>query len=352
MAHEESSGGGGKGFASGTINLPVIGPAKKKVVFAVAGAGGVFVLWRYWQSSQAGAGPESEAAGDSDGDGFADGGILPSVSGAVRPDNGYGQNDGSAAPSTDTYGFTGITNSQWSQYATTQLTGSDVWSYTDIVTALGQYLAGKPLTAVQQEIVQAAKAIAGNPPEGEKAVIPGGNVPITVAPSTLTATAVDSDSVDLKWPVVAGAESYRIYRSGSTSNVGTSLDGSARIDGLQPGTGYTFYVAAVSSSGKVGPKSAGAKATTKEASLKAPTGLRVTKRTKSTVSLSWNKTANASGYRIYHNLSASNAGSSVDSVATVGGLKANTKYTWHVRAVDNNGKTGPTSATVSGYTTK
>lgn len=347
MAEEEHSSHGGKGGLNGTVTLPVIGPAKKKVVFAVAGAGAAFVLWRYFAATRAAA---QGVAGDSDGDGFADGGTLPTVPGQGGPiGDGTGQKDGATS---DSFGFQGTTNSQWTQYAATQLSASDTWSYTDILTALGQYLANKPLTTTQQGIVQAAIAAAGQPPEGTHVVVPGGNVPITVAPSGLTATAVDSDSVDLKWARVAGAASYRAYRSGSGTNIGTSLDGSMRIDGLQPGTAYTFYVAAVSSSGAVGPKSAGAKATTKEVVLKAPTGLKVTKRTRSSVSLSWTKTANASGYRVYNNKSSTNVGGTADGVITVTGLKANTKYRWHVRALDNNQKIGPPSATVSGYTTK
>lgn len=348
MAEEPHApaGGSGKGL-NGSITLPVIGPAKKKVVFAVAGAAAAFVLWRYYQGAQA---AQAGVEGDSDGDGFADGGILPTVPGQGGP---VGDGSGSGNATTpDSYGFTGTTNSQWTQYAATQLSASDRWSYTDILEALGQYLANKPLTTAQQGIVQAAIAVAGQPPEGTHVVVPGGNVPVTVTPSGLTATAVDTDSVQLRWSPVAGAASYRVYRSGSTTNIASSLDGSARIDGLQAGTEYTFYVAAVSAGGTVGPRSTGAKATTKKVTLKAPTGVKVTKRTKSTVSLSWSKVAGATGYRIYHNHSSTNVGSSVDTVTTIGGLKPNYKYKWHVRATDNLGNYGPASGQVSGYTTK
>ncbi|WP_371591264.1 fibronectin type III domain-containing protein [Streptomyces sp. NBC_00470] len=346
MAEDEKAGGGGGGIGksmNGTIDLPGLGPAKKKYVFAIVGIGAAFILYRYYKATN-----EAQVAGDSDGDGFADGGILPQVAGQGGP-IGDGSGDG---PNVDQFGFQGITNSQWTQYAVTQLSASDRWSYTDIVEALGQYLANKPLTATQQAIVQAAIAAAGPPPVGQHVVVPGGNVPITVAPAGLAASNITSDSVDLKWGSVPGAASYRVYRSGSSTNIATSNDGFAKIDGLNAGTAYTFYVSAVSSSGSLGPKSAGVKATTKESKLVAPKSLKVTKRTRSSVTLTWGKVPNASGYRAYHNKSSNNVGSSVDGVITVSGLKPNTKYRWHVRATDNNGKVGPSSATVSGYTTK
>lgn len=334
---------------SGKVDMPVVGSVDKRVLLGVGGVAAVFLGWKYWQSRSAAAyDPEAEAVDP----GMEDPGVLPPVSGAIRDNNDYGLSDGSSSGS-DSYGFKGTTNSQWTQYAITQLSGaSDKWSYADIAEALGQYIANKPLTALQISIVQAAKALAGEPPEGTHPVVPGGDVPMTVAPTGLTATAVDTDSIQLRWNTVAGADSYRIYRSGSTTNIGTSLDGEARIDGLQAGTKYTFRVAAVSAGGKTGPASANASASTKAAVLKAPTGLKVTKRTKSTVSLSWSKVTGASGYRVYHNHSSTNVQQTSATSATVSGLKANYKYKWHIRAVDNNNHTGPASSQVSGYTTK
>lgn len=349
MADEEHSGGGGGGFG-GTVDIPKVGPVKKRTLLIVGGGAAAYVVWRYWQTSQAG--DSGAVAGDSDGDGYADAGTIPAVAGQGGPiGDGSGQKE---PPSADQFGFHGTTNSEWTQYASTQLSAaSDKWPYGDVLEALGQYLANKPLTDVQQAIVGAAIAAAGQPPEGTHVIVPGGNVPITVAPTGLTATPVDTDSIDLKWNPVAGAAGYRIYRSGSTSNVGSSADGAARVDGLQANTAYSFQVAAVSSSGTVGPKSSPpVKATTKAMQLKAPTALKVESTTKSTVMLRWAPVAGASGYRIYTSESKENVGASKDTRFQLGGLKANHTYRIHVRAEDNHGATGPSSATVSAKTKK
>jgi len=341
---EDDEGGGRSG---GSIDIPKLGKMPKKPVFLIAGGAAVFVLWRYWQARSTAA---EGVAGDSDGDGFADGGILPVVQGQGGP-----VGDGSATrepANTDDFGFHGLTNSQWTQYAVTQLSASDRWSYTDIVEALGQYLANRPLTATQQSIVQAAIAAAGQPPEGNHVIVPGGNVPITVAPGGLRATVVDTTTVDLTWNTVAGASGYRVYRSGAPENIASSVDGKARVGGLQPNTKYTFYVAALSSSSSVGPKSAGVTATTKAVSLRAPTGLRVEKTTSTLVQLRWSPVAGASGYRLYTNESSENVGSSVDVRGQIGGLKKNHTYRVHVRAVDNKGTPGPSSASITVKTKK
>lgn len=345
----EDEGGGGKGL-SGTINLPGIGPAKKKVVFAIAGAGGAWVLWRYWQSSQAAATAADQT--DANGDGFPDAGVLPPVAGAVKPDNNYGSSDGSSAGTTDSFGFTGTTNSQWTQYAAAQLSASDVWSYTQILTALGQYLANKPLDSTAQQIVQAAIGVAGQPPEGTHVVVPGGDVPITVAPGHLRAwDTTTATQIGFQWDPVAGASHYRIYRAGlGDEPVGDSQDTKFWARGLQGNKSYTFQVAAVSAGGKVGPKSAPYTAKTKAVSLAKPGGVRVSSVTKSTAKISWNPVTGADEYKIYINNVAH--GSSDHSPYTVQGLKPNTSYKVTVRADTSTQGPGPESSPITFRTKK
>jgi hypothetical protein len=346
VADDDGAGGGKLG---GTIKLPVIGPAKKKVVLAVGGLGAAFVLWRYYQTSQAG--DTGAVAGDSDGDGFADGGTLPSVSGAVSGDNSYGQDDGSTS-TTDSYGFSGTTNSQWTQYVLTQLTASDRWSYTDIAEALGQYLANKPLTATQQSIVQAAIAVANNPPEGSHPIVPGGNTPITVAPGKPTVTATTTTSVSMSWPAVAGAAGYRMYRTGVSQVVGVATSTSGTVGGLKANTSYTFQVAAFTASGQIGPKSAGVSGKTKAVTLKAPTGVRATSIAKTSVRINWARVAGADNYDVFIN---GQMRGNADAAATslpITGLKANTSYSATVRADTTNQGPGPTSAAAKFKTKK
>lgn len=362
MAEEEGGGGGGIGGAlKGTVTLPGVGPVKKKILFGVGGAAAAFVLWRYWQGAQAGA-DDGAVPGDSDGDGFADGGVLPSVSGAVRPDNDYGLPDGSGGGSTDSYGFTGTTNSQWTQYAATQLSAaSDKWSYGDVLEALGQYLASRPLTSTQQAIVQAAIAAAGPPPVGTHPVVPGGDVPILVAPTGVRVTGTTQTTVTLAWSPVPGAGYYRAYRSGSSTNVGAT-DGAnttITIGGLKPNTEYSFQVAADTTSGKPGPKSAVVKGRTKGVALAKPGGVKVSSVTKTSAKVSWSKVAGAEYYRIYVDDPTRTGGLVAHGSAdggltsyTVTGLKPNTAYKVAVAADTTNSNPGPKSGAVSFRTKK
>lgn len=241
---------------TGKVDVPVLGSVDKRVLLGVGGVAAVFVGWKWWQARSGSYDPEAEAVDP----GFEDGGLLPGVSGAVRPDNDYGL-PGDNEESTDDYGFTGKTNSQWTQYVTTQLVQSDRWSYTDIVTALGQFLANKPLTTDQIAIVQAAIAIAGYPPEGSHVIIPGGNTPILVAPTGLTGTADSDTAVSLRWSAVAGASGYQVFRGSAQA---ASVSGtSATVTGLAPSGSYDFQVAAVAGGGQVGPKSSTVRVKTK-----------------------------------------------------------------------------------------
>ncbi|MER7953065.1 fibronectin type III domain-containing protein [Streptomyces sp. NPDC096079] len=236
----------------GEVQLPGVGGVDKKVLIGVGALAAVFVGWRYYQARQGAAAEEPTDPG------FEDGGTLPGVSGAVRDGNDYGlpegDGSGSGGGSVDDYGFHGTTNSQWTQYVAAKLSQDDKWSYATILAALGQYLADKPLTKAQIEIVQAAFAVGGNPPVGYHSVIPGGDVAVIVAPGGLIGVPGSDTAVSLRWNAVAGVTGYRVYRNG-TEAMSTSGP-SASVTGLSPATSYSFAVAAVSSGGQVGPKSA------------------------------------------------------------------------------------------------
>jgi hypothetical protein len=334
---EEHEGHGG----AGTITLPGVGPANKKMILAVGGAAAAYGLWRYWQASQAASAP---VPGDSDGDGFADAGTLPSVAGAVRPENDYGLADGGGAGGGGG-GFTGTTNSAWTQYAAQALSGaSDKWSYGDIAAALGAFIANRPLTGVQQEIVQAAIAMAGPPPEGTHPVIPGGDVPITVAPGHLRAWGTATDTqIGLQWDKVAGANHYRLFRSDLGSEpIGDSVDTTAYARGLTPNKSYTFQVAAISASGKTGPKSAAFTAKTKPVSLAKPSAPKVSLITKTGATLTTGAVKGATGYLWYVN--GTDRGHSDGPRQAISGLRPNTSYRVHVRADTATQAPGPASA--------
>jgi chitodextrinase len=73
--------------------------------------------------------------------------------------------------------------------------------------------------------------------------------------------------------------------------------------------------------------------------LKAPTGLKATSVKATSVTISWNKSADAGFYRLYVNGAA--RGTSEDTTHTIGSLKKKTKYTIEVKADSTGGSASP-----------
>src|SRR3954468_4558074 len=322
---------------AGKVDVPAIGPINKKVIAVVAVGATGYIGYMFIKSRSS-----SAATADATVDpGMEDPGTIPAVAGAVSSDNSYGSGS-TPTTSTDDYGFTGTTNSQWTQYTTTQLSQSDRWSYTDIVDALGNYLSGKPLSATQRAIAQAAIAIAGYPPVGSHVIVPGGNTAITVAPTGLKVVSTTSSTVTLSYNAVAGAGYYRVYRSGASTNVGGTDGTTVTVSGLQPNTSYSFSVAADTTSGAPGPKSAAVTGKTKAVSLAKPTGLKATAVTKNSVTLTCSKVAGAQYYHWY--LGGTPRGASDGPTYTISGLSPKKKYTFYVAADTTSNTPGPKSA--------
>lgn len=84
--------------------------------------------------------------------------------------------------------------------------------------------------------------------------------------------------------------------------------------------------------------------------LSAPSGLKVTSTTTTSVTLQWSAVTGAQGYRISRSDVAENIGTSGDTIFTAGGLQPGKKYTFHVAATLSDGKAGPRSSGVSGTT--
>lgn len=317
--------------------LPAAIKKNQKIIIPVVLVAGAYVAWRYYSA------PAAEDTGTiTDGEFGAVDGSIPGVLGAVKEGNAYGSGTQEPATTSD-YGFTGTTNAQWTQYATTQLQQSDTWSYTQIVTALGNFVNNKPLTSDQQSIVQAAIAVAGYPPSGSHTIIPGGDTGLTVAPSGLRVTTTDDEAV-LTFNPVPGAASYRAYR-GIGSNIGTAQGTTITVGGLQPGTTYNFYVRAITASGKQSPASAKVAGKTKDRKLKAPSTPRVSSVQKTSAHVTTGKVTGADGYNWYVNGTAH--GHSDGPAYTITGLKSRTSYKVSVRADTSTGAPGPSSGHAS-----
>lgn len=82
-----------------------------------------------------------------------------------------------------------------------------------------------------------------------------------------------------------------------------------------------------------------------------PKGLKIGAKTATSVALSWGAVPSAAGYRVYRSDVPVNVGQSVDTNITIGGLTPGRTYTFHVRAQDSTGKTGPRSADIKATTT-
>jgi len=327
-------------MAEGDVEIPKVGKLPKKVLIPLAVGLAGFVAWRFWTARQDAA--DATDTTDTTGDFGAVDGSIPGVIGAVSPTNSYGTDTGNTTDNgDDPTRFTN--NAQWTDYVVGKLQQSDTWTYSDIVTAIGLGLAGKPTTTAQQDILRAALAVGGQPPSGAIVIVTGGNTAITVAPTGLKVTGVTQTTVSLSWNAVPGAASYRVYRSGASTNVGSSTAPSIRIDGLQPATSYTFHVTAFSASASAGPTSANVTGKTTGYTLAKPATPTVASITKNSAKVSTRAVAHADGYRWYIN-GVAHGYSESPTGYTVSGLAANHSYTVSVAADLAHQNPGPTSA--------
>lgn len=231
-------------MADGDVQVPLAGRLpQKKLLIGVAAAGVAFVGWRYWQARQAGDGDASPIA---DGEFGAVDTSIPGVVGAVSPTNEYGSDTGNDDDETD--GSSLLTNAAWTAYARQQLAG--VYEDADVATALGNYLGRVPTSDEQQKIIRAAIAVAGYPPVGSFAIVPGGNTTVSLAPADLHVQTATTTSLVLGWTPVAGATGYRVEYLDKAE---TASGSSKTVTGLTPATSYTFRVSALNGAGTPGP---------------------------------------------------------------------------------------------------
>lgn len=222
-----------------TIKVPGIGPVKKNYVY-VAGAGlAAYVGYAWWTRG---------------------GGLAPAPVEEVPVDE-FG--DERITPTTiDTYDVavdtrTGlIDNAEWSQFAISHLAGLG-YDSTVVSTAIGRFLARKPLNKVDVDLARQAWAVAGEPPEGRPWTIIEETTPAAVAPGPITGLKIagkGSDWIAISWDATEGAAGYEVRRDGG---------GVARKDAsmkahfstkLPPATSQTFHVRAFNSANNFGPE--------------------------------------------------------------------------------------------------
>lgn len=326
-----------------TLDVPKVGKVPRKTVLLVGGAGaGIAVFLWYRQRSAATAAAADVAAVPVDSTGLSDMGADVTGTGTGAPVTGYTGNGSDTATTGPT------TNGAWSTVAAEALAGS--FDQAAVTEALGRYLSKQPLSDLDQRIIQSAIAFAGYPPVGTYSIISGGNSTITIAPTGLTGTSINSTSVRLSWNPVAGAAGYRIYRSGVTQPVGEAVSNTGEVGGLSPGTKYTFQVAAHTANGTVGPKGSAFSITTGTVSMAAPGNVYPSGTTSTATVLAWTSAPHATGYHVFRNgaLVATTKGTWTHQT----GLHRATKYSYQVQTIGAGNALSPKSKAVSVTTKK
>ncbi|MBD5434805.1 MAG: fibronectin type III domain-containing protein [Treponema sp.] len=190
-----------------------------------------------------------------------------------------------------------------------------------------------------------------------------GSSSIPSAPQNVKTEATSSSSIKVSWDAVEDADSYTVYyrlslgagnesyeRDG-TETVKSTTDSSVSIYDLTEWKIYIFFVTAQNSAGESfanvvidypcstnDPDESGSSGTTTK--LSAPTGLTATAVSSSSVELSWDSVNGATTYYVYKSESSSSStasviGSTTSTSTTATGLKANTKYYFWVKAVND-----------------
>ncbi|MER6466580.1 endo alpha-1,4 polygalactosaminidase [Streptomyces sp. NPDC001228] len=178
------------------------------------------------------------------------------------------------------------------------------------------------------------------------------------APTGLKATTSTSSSISLSWSASTdnvGVSGYDVYRNGQ--KVGSATGTTYTDSGLTASTTYQYSVKAKDAAGNTSAASNTISQATQSGSTtppadtqapSAPTGLKATTSTSSSISLSWTASTDnvgVSGYDVYRN--GQKVGSATGTTYTDSGLTASTTYQYSVKAKDAAGNTSAASNTIS-----
>ncbi len=173
------------------------------------------------------------------------------------------------------------------------------------------------------------------------------------SPTGLSASTVSTSGIDLTWISVTGAASYNIYRSAASDGTYTKINTSTvsttsySDTGLIAGTAYYYKVSAVNGTGESGASSY-ATAGTAVAASSTPTGLAVSSKTSTSITMTWNAVSGAAGYKLYKssaidgNYNEVYSGSNTSYAET--GLTAATTYYYKASAINAGGESALSSA--------
>jgi hypothetical protein len=234
-----------------TVTVPGMGKVDQRYLWGgVAAAAGV-VGYAWYKRGQSGGGVE----------------IIPNPESIPDTDRTPVVGDSSGSFNETAPGAIG-TNAEWTQAATDHLILLGSWEAGVIGVALGKYLERQPLSATEVDIVMAARAATGDPPQGGPFAIIHA-LPATGAPAAapanfrVTGNSVIADNtrsrVDLTWDDVTGAAGYQLHAydetRGAPAGDQDSADNTHLYQPLWKHTRYRFTVAAKGADGKLGPES-------------------------------------------------------------------------------------------------
>lgn len=179
----------------------------------------------------------------------------------------------------------------------------------------------------------------------------GGDTTAPSIPAGLSSPSQTTTSISLSWSAstdAGGIQNYDVLRSGTV--VGTVATTSFTDSGLASNTAFSYAVRARDKAGNVSAASAAISVSTKGAAActavpSVPTGLASSGQTNSSVSLTWNASSapNCSiSYRVF--LGGTQNTTSTTTSATVGGLAANTSFSFSVAAVSSAGSSAQSAA--------
>jgi chitodextrinase len=169
--------------------------------------------------------------------------------------------------------------------------------------------------------------------------------PALAAPTDLRLVNATDTALQMAWAPVAGATTYTLRLDGAVAALGVPSP-SYTLTGLASGTAYVITVQAVAGAATSAPSAPiTARTTGTPPPLAAPSGVRVTATTADSVALAWNAVAGAASYVAVRDGGAMQLNTTALGVTDTG-LRAETAYTYTVRAADATGALGPASAAV------
>jgi chitodextrinase len=177
------------------------------------------------------------------------------------------------------------------------------------------------------------------------------------APTGVKVTASADTTISLTWDPMPSASGFSVYRNTVRVNSNPVLGTSFTDTGLSPGTTYSYTVKAIDSSGAESAASNPVEGkTTGVSSGPAPTDLKVSAVTASSVTLSWAAPSGVAGFDVFRATSAAGPYSKVNASLiananfTDTGLVANTTYFFTVKSESASGALSPASVEVTATT--